>query len=99
MSRHASYYEPTFGVGRSVGRWLAHHKITYRALFRTLWAFNVQPKLNELGNPVLPETEMEGPSLVQPRKFSYHLIPRNASVLGVIAEEAAKAEEELIPWA
>jgi len=52
--------------------------------------------LDGLGNPILPETEMEGPSLVQPRKFSYHLIPRNASVPGVIAEETAKAEEELI---
>jgi len=69
-------------------------------LFRTLWAFDIRPKLNELGKPILPETEtMDGHLSIQPRKFTYHLIPRNASVSTVIAGEAARAEEELIPWA
>lgn len=65
-----------------------------------MWAFDVEPKLNSLGERILPGTEMmEGHSLVQPRKFSYDLIPRSAGVCGVIAEEAAKAEEELVAWA
>jgi len=41
---------------------------------------------------------MDGHISIQPRKFTYHLVPRNASVSTVIAGEAARAEEELIPW-
>jgi len=69
-------------------------------LSRTLWAFNIQPKLNELGKPILPETEtMDGHLSIQPRNFTYHLVPRNANVSTVIAGEAVRAEEELIRWA
>lgn len=90
-----------FGFGRRIcpGMYIAMN--SFSVLFaRTLWAFDIQPKLNELGKPILPETEMmDGHLSIQPRKFAYYLIPRSASVSTVIAGEAARAEEELTPWA
>lgn len=68
-------------------------------LFRTLWAFDILPPLNEFGKPILPDIEtMDGHLSVQPREFAYRLVPRRANTASVIVAEAARAEEELVSW-
>ncbi|KXN84134.1 Fumitremorgin C synthase [Leucoagaricus sp. SymC.cos] len=95
---------PTFTAGFGFGRRMCpgiHIAMnSFLVIFaRTLWAFDVCPSLNEFEKPILPDPDiMDGHVSIQPRKFAYHLVPREPNVSTVVVAEATRAEEELVSW-
>ncbi|PVH77057.1 cytochrome P450 [Cadophora sp. DSE1049] len=86
-----------FGWGRRVcsGQPLAEQGLLY-SLTRLIWAFEVRPGLDEMGNEIpldiFAYTESEN---TRPMPFKARFIPRSESIRKIILEEADVAREEL----
>lgn len=64
-----------------------------------LWAFNILPKKDQNGRPILPDPSVGQTALVRsPLPFGLILEPRNKEVLEVIPREAESAEDQLKGW-
>jgi hypothetical protein len=62
---------------------------------RILWGFDITPKLDEQGQPILPDPEelTEG-IVVQPATFPVNIKPRSQHLAEVITREWIDAEEK-----
>ncbi|TCD68719.1 hypothetical protein EIP91_010003 [Steccherinum ochraceum] len=89
-----------FGFGRRIcpGMHVASASL-FLVFTRMLWSFNILPKKDELGRPIIPDPSVGQTQLVRaPLPFGVVLEPRNKEVSEVIAREAEAAEESLKDW-
>lgn len=64
-----------------------------------LWAYNILPKKDSEGKPIIPDPTIGQTSLVRgPFPFNVTLEPRYGEVPEIIAREAEAAEDALKDW-
>jgi len=89
-----------FGFGRRIcpGMHVASASV-FLMFTRMLWAFNIHPKKDDAGHPVIPDPNVGLTRLVRsPMPFGVILEPRNKDVADVILRDAEAAEEQLKDW-
>ncbi|KAL3419065.1 cytochrome P450 [Phlyctema vagabunda] len=93
----------TFGTGRRVcqGMHIAERSL-FLAMSRILWAFNVQPALNEDGEHLMPDPDnLTGGLMVHPQPFPAKITPRSEKHAAIIREQWAKCLpllDEKLQW-
>lgn len=64
-----------------------------------LWSFNILPKRDDKGSPIIPDPNFGQTGLVRtPLPFVVTLEPRSKEVLDVIMRDAEAAEEQFKDW-
>lgn len=74
-----------FGVGKRscVGRHLAENMV-FITLVTLLFAFDINPEMNENGQGVMPEVEYTGGAFIHPGPFACRITPRRAEIASII---------------
>ncbi|KAK0662076.1 putative cytochrome P450 E-class, group I [Cercophora samala] len=77
-----------FGYGRRIcpGRHVARNSL-WIAVARLLWAFDIKPELNDVGDPVDVDTKGTDGLVTKPLPFKARFIPRGNWVREVVARE------------
>ncbi|KAJ5141216.1 hypothetical protein N7526_002211 [Penicillium atrosanguineum] len=89
----------TFGAGRRIcpGIHVAERSL-FLGMSRILWAFSIEPVLNEKGLPILPDPDRLTQGFVcMPEEFPASIIPRSQARADMVVREWKKAEELLDP--
>ncbi|THH30213.1 hypothetical protein EUX98_g3986 [Antrodiella citrinella] len=89
-----------FGFGRRIcpGMHVASASL-FLIFTRLLWAFNITPKKDDMGKPIIPDFNVGETSLIRsPLPFGIVLEPRRNDVAEIILREAESAEDQLKSW-
>ena len=87
----------TFGAGRRIcpGLHVAERSL-FLAISRILWAFEIKPKMDAQGNPILPDSEKYTQGFVcMPEPFQVDITPINAERAEIIKKEWQEAQQLL----
>lgn len=93
----------TFGAGRRIcpGIHVAERSL-FLAISRMLWAFDIKPKKDAQGNPILPDPEKLTQGFVcMPEPFVCDITPRSAERAALVEREWAEAQtllDEDMQW-
>ena len=88
----------TFGAGRRIcpGMHVAERSL-FLAIARTLWAFNIGPKTDTKGDPVLPDASRLTQGFVcMPQEFSATIEARSTQRADLVRSEWKQAQESLL---
>lgn len=86
----------TFGAGRRIcpGIHVAERSL-FLGMSRILWAFNIEPSLDENGKPILPDPDKLTQGFVcMPEEFPAKISARSAGKRDLVIETWMKAEED-----
>ena len=89
----------TFGAGRRVcpGMHVAERSL-FLGMSRLLWAFNISPKLDNAGKPLLPDQDKLTQGFVcMPEPYECNVTPRSEHRAKLVRAEWAEAEKLLDP--
>ncbi|KAJ7760656.1 cytochrome P450 [Mycena maculata] len=93
-------YSIPFGFGRRLcpGKHVAQQTL-FITTVRILWAFNIIPSLDEMGNQIIPSAEDFTSGLTtRPTPFPCRFEPRQGSTVEVVHNEAERADAETSAW-
>ncbi|KAI1061390.1 hypothetical protein LB507_011315 [Fusarium sp. FIESC RH6] len=88
----------TFGAGRRIcpGIHVAERSL-FLGMSRILWAFNIEPTLDEQGRPVLPDPDRLTQGFVcMPEEFPAKIVPRSVETRDLVVESWKKAEKDVL---
>ncbi|CEF87210.1 hypothetical protein FGSG_11389 [Fusarium graminearum PH-1] len=88
----------TFGAGRRIcpGIHVAERSL-FLGMSRILWAFNIEPALDEMGRPILPDPDKLTQGFVcMAEEFPAKITPRSAEKRDLVIESWRNAEKELL---
>ncbi|KAL5360220.1 cytochrome P450 [Aspergillus floccosus] len=89
----------TFGAGRRIcpGIHIAERSL-FLGISRMMWAFDVKPKLDEQGQPILPDPDHLTQGFVcMPEEFSARITPRSKERADMVVREWEKEQRCLHP--
>ncbi|OQD76085.1 hypothetical protein PENDEC_c005G00753 [Penicillium decumbens] len=89
----------TFGAGRRIcpGIHVAERSL-FLGMSRILWAFQVEPALDDKGRPILPDPDRLTQGFVcMPEEFPARITPRSQAHADMVVQEWKEAEELLDP--
>jgi hypothetical protein len=89
----------TYGSGRRicVGIHLAE-RTQWRIIARILWAFKIEPGIDEAGNTIELNMKYDERFLVQPAPYKVRFTPRSKTHAEIIRESFKSIEEFLQKW-
>ncbi|UZP43300.1 hypothetical protein NXS19_011116 [Fusarium pseudograminearum] len=86
----------TFGAGRRIcpGIHVAERSL-FLGMSRILWAFNIEPVLDDMGRPILPDPDKLTQGFVcMPEEFPAKIVPRSMEKRDLVVESWMNAEKE-----
>ncbi|GKU16349.1 unnamed protein product [Fusarium langsethiae] len=88
----------TFGAGRRIcpGIHVAERSL-FLGMSRILWALNIEPVLDDMGRPILPDPDKLTQGFVcMPEEFRAKIVPRSMEKRSLVVESWRNAEKELL---